>query len=175
MRKRIVKGLLGAVIVMLFSISSQAATVRGTPVTVTNDATQAVPVTGTVSISNTSTLYKPVGVTSQRINSTAGTDWSIYKLSIICSAQFTGSRLCTSEEIIKATNKITFTGNAIINPTIIAVVPTNGNLLDISGRAGGISEFYGGRALCYSSQDDDIKIACTGCDLVGAAIYCCAP
>ena len=64
MRFGTLKMLLGLLTLLLVCTLAHAATFRGTPVTVTNDATQAVPVTVS-SLPNG--LYKIVGVTQQTI------------------------------------------------------------------------------------------------------------
>ena len=168
--------LLGLLVLLLISFSAQAATtVRGTPVTVMNDPTQAVPVTGTISMSTPSTLYKPVGVTTQKVGAGA----SNYKYNAACSAEFVGSRMCTSEEILKSTNKIAFTGPGIINPTIIAILPSNSaetvELLDISGMKGTWYYLYGnGSHLSYSGPpNDDIGFFPNG--PAAYTVCCCAP
>lgn len=145
--------------------SSVKAAPRGTPTIVTNDSTSPVAVTGTVAALN-SNLYKAVGVTtatfvSQKTN---------YALSAGCAAEFTGSRICSSEELILAPGRINVgaTG-AWIMPTIIVSYSGSGaGAFDISGLV--VVDSYGNyKKLC--AVNNDFTTTCGN----PLPVVCCAP
>jgi hypothetical protein len=97
----------------LFTHSSNAAT-RTTPVTVMNDSASALPVTGAVTVSNIGNYFKPVGITTAKIASTA----TYYAKSVLCSTEYANSRICTSAELINSPGKFNSIAGVWIMPTI---------------------------------------------------------
>lgn len=99
---------------------------RGTPTIVTNDSSVPISVTGTVT-SSTPYLYKPIGVTS----ATLAGNKSTYELGLACANEYSGSRMCSSQELILAPGAIAV-GEAGLYVMSAPMVFTDPDLRDFS-------------------------------------------
>lgn len=149
-------------LLLIFAATSVQAVPRGTPTVVTNDATSPVVVTGNINSTCQSSNYpwKAIGVTVQKKDANS----SVYARSAACAAEYPGSRICSTEEMILAPGRVSIIQAAWVMPTFVGT--TGGLLIDISRRV------VGTNYINPCIIDNDVQMNC----IPGPnTVVCCAP
>lgn len=162
----------------LLPVSAQTAP-RSTPVTVVNDASTPVPVDVTSGID---THYVYVGRSTDSTAPSAGN----IGMNQLCSATFTGSRMCTTAELILTGSPPTTSGNQWVAPSFTgAVIGTD--IVDFTGITGtplsmtcGTTGINGGPWTDPTTGTALLYVPTTGQIVFGTcaatrSVACCAP
>ncbi len=116
--------------ITLALLTSSNVMARSTPVTVVNDANNPVPVEVVSESNSDQTGFRAVGISSAEVKGNEG----VLELNTACSAEFPGSRMCTTVEIMHSDGQLPRRSIAWVNPvpeTPQVVVMPDGTLKTI--------------------------------------------